>query len=286
MSLSSPGPWVDYDAIEDTPWTSNDGIVKFIEFPVRIQAMSRRGFHLYWQRHHSPHVMNATAFSQFMRKYTTSHVYPVDVTGLPAHFTQVPQFEGAAEVWVNSVEAAAGWLSHPLYAELIQPDEPRFIDQGGGVEVLLAKEQRLYESGLDMTETGLTKLFVLTRRKTGLAHDAFNQAAGDYGRAILEQPSLRRLLKKLVVSHRLRDPYPNWMPPADIDAVVEMWFTGKADLRAFFDAPIYAQKVRPTESDVFDIAAIRALVAKLHVVHDEFSFQPSTMQPIPFDWDD
>ena len=82
--------------------------------------MSRRAFHLYWQRHHSPHVMNATPFSQFMRKYMTGHVYPEDIIGLPIHFARTPQFEGAGEVWINGVEEAAKWLSNPLYAELLR----------------------------------------------------------------------------------------------------------------------------------------------------------------------
>ena len=248
--------------------------------------MSRRAFHLHWQRHHSPHVMNATAFSQFMRKYMTGHVYPRGTMGLPDHFGRVPQFEGAAEVWVNSVEDAANWLGHPLYAELIQIDELRFIDQSGNIEVLLAKEQRLYEPDCDLAENGLTKLYILTRRRTGLGHDEFHQAAGDYGKAILEQPSLRGLLIKLVVSHRLSDPYPDWMPPTDVDAVIELWFDGSVELQRFFADPAYVGKIKQKESNVFDLAGMRALATKLHVVHDEFSFQPSTMQPLPFSWED
>jgi hypothetical protein len=33
-------------------------------------------------------------------------------------------------------------------------------------------------------------------------------------------------------------------------------------------------------------AKMRVLVAIVHVVHDEFSFQPSTMQPLSFEWRD
>jgi hypothetical protein len=228
--------------------------------------------------------MNATAFSQFMRKYMIGHAYPEDIIGLPAHYGRVPQFEGAGEVWVNGVEEAAKWLSSPLYAELIQPDEPRFIDQSGSPAVLLVKEQRLYESDRDLVESGLTKLYVLTRHKAGLGYDEFHRAAGDFGKMALDHPALQGLLRKLVVSHRLRDPYPDWMPSTNVDAVMELWFNGTAELRAFFSDPAYTSRIRPGESNVFDVAAMRALATKLHVVHDEFSFQPSTMQPLPFSW--
>jgi hypothetical protein len=153
MTTALLGPRVDHETREERPWANNDGMVKFIEFPVRIEAMSHRAFHLYWTRHHSPHVMNATSFSQYIRKYSTSHVYPEPVEGLPDHFRRDTPFEGAADIWINSLAEVGDWMGHPLYAELIQPDELRFIRQDGSVEVILAKEERLYEPQRDMTET-------------------------------------------------------------------------------------------------------------------------------------
>jgi len=73
MTIVNPGPWVDYEAVEAEVWKSQLGIIKLIEFPVRNPKMSRRAFHLYWQKHHSPHVMNLTSFAQFIRKYNSGH---------------------------------------------------------------------------------------------------------------------------------------------------------------------------------------------------------------------
>jgi len=47
----------------------------------------------------------------------------------------------------------------------------------------------------------------------------------------------------------------------------------------------YVEIIRPREISLTEKNGIRALVAKMHVVNDEFSFQPSTMQPLPFNWD-
>lgn len=280
-----PGPWVDPEIREDAPWSTPDGIVKFFEFPVRIPAMSRRAFHLYWQRHHSPNVMNVTGFAQFMRKYNSGHVFPDPVSGLPPHYNQDTPFEGAAEVWLNSWQEVGDWLGHPLYAGLIQPDEPRFIAQDGRSAILVTKEERLYEPTLDMIENGKIKLYVIFSRRADLDRGAFHQQLSRHASAILAEASLKDKLLKLVVSHRLPDPNPiEGLPETDIDGVLELWFDTLAQLKAFFAAAAYKDVVEPNEGTFADTGTIRAVAARMRVVHDEFSFQPSTMQPLPFTW--
>jgi len=286
MTAPLPGPWVDPETIDPSPWTNNHGIVKFIEFPVRIPKMSHRAFHLYWQRHHSPNVMNATGFSQFMRKYTSSHVYPSTVPGLPTHYQQTTPFEGAAEVWINSLEEAGEWLGHPLYAELIQPDEPHFIAQDGSVEVIIAKEERVYAAQQEMNENGLVKLFLLMKRQNRLKHDEFHAGLSEHARSLIREPSLRALLRKVVVSHRLREPWPAGMAFAEIDATLELWFSSREDIASFFTAGAYNSGIVDSEASLVDRQGVRAVATKVHVVHDEFSFQSSTMQPFAFSWAD
>lgn len=286
MPASTPGPWVDHEAATDAPWLSRDGIVKFIEFPVRKPAMSRRAFHLYWQRHHSPHVMNSTGFSQFMRKYTTAHVYARAFDGLPAHLRAEPRFEGVGEVWLNSLDDATAWLGHPAYAELIAPDEANFIDASGGGEVLVVREERLHDEDHDLVESGLTKLYVTAARKSGLGRDEFHRAASEVARSFLARPSLRGLLKRFVLSHRLPDPYPDWLPPTDTDVVFESWFDGRDNLRQFLADDARGARFPLADGELFEASSLRAVVARLHVVHDEFSFQPTTMQPGRFRWNE
>ena len=282
MTTGLPGPWVDYSTPESEPWTNNRGVVKFIEFPVRIPTMSRRAFHLYWLKHHSPHVMNVTPFAQFMRKYNTGHVYPEPVPGLPSHYHQDTPFEGAAEVWVDSLDEVGDWLGHSLYGELIAPDEPRFIAQDGSVEVILTKEERIYEPEPDLREQGLTKLYLLLQGRAELGHDGMHAAVSKLARTYLELASLKRLLRKLVVSHRLRPPPPEGVPMAEIDAVMELWFDDTGALARFFADPGYLS-TEGQAAQAVDVTRIRAVVARMHVVHDEFSFQPSTTQPLAFD---
>jgi hypothetical protein len=92
-------------------------------------------------------------------------------------------------------------------------------------------------------------------------------------------------LRKFVVSHKLLDPLPmEGFEASDIDAVFELWFDDIAAAQRFFAEPDYDALIVPREAGIFDEQASRAIVAKMRVVHDEFSFQPSTTQPMPFSW--
>jgi hypothetical protein len=285
MNASLLGPWVDPEIQEDEPWRSLEGIVKFIEFPIRVQAMSHRAFHLYWQRHHSPHAMHLLGFSQFIRKYNSAHVFPTPTSGLPVHYRQDVPFEGASEVWINDWREIGDWLKHPLYAELLQADEWRFIAQDGRGKVIVTKEEKLYEPLRDSHENGKVKLYLQVKAQAGLERDQFHRAVSDHGKAIVERPELRDLLFKLAISHRLADPNPiDFIPPCGVDAIVELWFDSRNALAHFFAHPDYASMIRPNERGFADADSWHAIVAKMHVVHDEFSFQPSVTQPIPFDW--
>lgn len=284
MAHINPGPWVDPEAVEAEPWKTHDGIVKFFEFPVPIAGMSPRAFHLYWQKHHSPQAMHVTAFSQFMRKYNSTHKYPDDPVRLPSRYEPMARAEGAAEVWVNRLSEVGDWLGNPLYPELIQPDEPRFIAQDGSAELIIAKEERFYKADPDLVENLKTKVYVLGRRPEGLDYDAFHAAASAHARNIFATPALRRHLIQFVLSHKLREPLPlEGMEGADIDVVFELWFDDTATANAFFAEPDFAG-LAAREADLFGDAPLRALATRVRVVHDEFSFQPSTTQPLPFSW--
>ena len=285
MSRPDIGPWVNPETVDERPWETQSGIVKFFEFAVPKEGMSPRAFHIYWQKHHSPNAMNVTVFAQFMRKYNSSHRYPGTIEGIPARYKQGGPLEGAAEVWLNSVHQIGEWLGMPEYANLIQPDEPRFLSENGEIEFIIAKEERLYETDPDMHENLLTKVYLLMRRDQKLERNAFHALASAHGRDLLKCASLVRHLRKFVVSHKLLDPLPmEGFEASDIDAVFELWFDDIAAAQRFFAEPDYDALIVPREAGIFDEQASRAIVAKMRVVHDEFSFQPSTTQPMPFSW--
>lgn len=285
MTGKIPGDWVNPETIESEPWKTQDGIVKFVEFPVRCSEMSARAFHIYWQKHHSPHAMSVVPFSQYIRKYVSGHRFPDTKLDVPHHYKQNATFDGVGEVWLNSLQEVEDWFAQPLYEQLIAPDEARFISADGGGEFIVAKEERVFEPELDMAENMMTKVYILQRSNSALDYDEAHAAASSHGQAILAQDSLKQRLQKFVISHKLREPFPiDGFELDDIDTVFEFWFSEPADAQKFFADPAYKAFVLPLEDRAFDVASTQVLVARLRVVHDEFSFQPSTTQPLPFAW--
>lgn len=256
--------------------------LKVMEFPVRLPALSRREFHLHWQRHHSPHVMHVTEFSQSICKYLTAHAHGAPASGVPAHFRQVTPFDGVSELWFRDVSDFIELVSNPLYPALIQPDEARFLLQDGSAAFLFAREDVCHLTDPDFAETGLTKLYLLLQHHPGVPSEAGNKDIDRLARRWLDQPTLRQRLRKMTVSHALKEGIPDGFPPPSFDAVMEFWFDSPAMLAATFADSAYFEHVRPLESDCMDIDRAHALVTQLHVVHDEFSFQPTTTQPFPF----
>lgn len=272
------------DSLPDPkPWAHQRGAVKLIECVARRLDLSSREFHLYWQRHHSPHVMNCTAFSQYMRKYTTTHVTPDLAEGLAAGYELVSNFEGAAEIWIDGLDELGAWLGHPLSAELIQPDEARFIDLAA-TELLLVREQAVFSAELDLHEGDCIKMLTLLRRRPALDRDAFHRRLGALADSLASGAPERSPLRKLVVSHRLCDPTPEGFPMAPIDAVGEFWLDSAKSLREFMQAPAF-REFHAELTELVEDGPIRTIVGRVHVVHDEYSFQPSVTHPLEFQWE-
>jgi hypothetical protein len=277
-----PGP-LHADVSDAAPWRHTTGLVKFLEFPVRKPGLSHRDFHLYWQRHHSPHVMNITGFSRYMRKYVSAHGYEKPVAGLPARLRQSTPFDGASEVTLNSLEDIPAWLGHPLYPELIQPDEQRFLSQEGLGCVLLTREERIVDVALDAPESGLVRLYVLLTRQLRAEREGFHAAVSAQVHK-LAAGARRGVLSQVTVNHRLPDPLPLELPPPGVDAVLSLGFTDIEAMRAFVASPEVEALWSSLEAAVADAALTRALVTRVFVVHDELSFQPTAVQARPFSW--
>ena len=282
MTIVNPGPWVDYEAVEAEVWKSQLGIIKLIEFPVRNPKMSRRAFHLYWQKHHSPHVMNLTSFAQFIRKYNSGHAQNRPLEQLPDRYIQETSYEGASELWLDGLEELEKWFGQPIYEDLIHHDEQRFLSQEGEGAFMLTREERLYEPDIDMDENLKTKVYLLLKGKAESSYQSLHAGASEHGRLILAQPTLKAYLRKVAISHALIPPHPEGIELSDVDVVFEFWFDDVESAEQFFQQEDYRTVIMDHESSCFDVSLAKIVAEKMRVVHDEFSFQPSVTQPLPF----
>ena len=108
-------------------------MVKLMYALRRRANMSAEDFHGYWLDRHAPLVLDVAGPKLGMRRYVQSHTVAsrADDTLRAPRDTQVPAFDGVAEVWWDSIEALAdAWSSADglaAGAALIK-DEHEFID--------------------------------------------------------------------------------------------------------------------------------------------------------------
>ncbi len=100
-------------------------MVKFIGFLKRKPGMTPEEFRRYWKEEHGPLVKGLPEFFRYVRRYVQSH--PLENQG--AGFSGIiAPFDGFAELWFDSLEDVGRAFAEPRYLEIIQPDEPKFLD--------------------------------------------------------------------------------------------------------------------------------------------------------------
>lgn len=281
MAHANPGPWVNHELRSREPWDSHDGIIKLLEFPKRRREMSQRAFHLYWQRHHSPHVMNLTPFAQYIRKYTTTHVLDRHSVRCPDNY-ETSAADGVGEIWVNRISELEDWFSQDCYADLIASDEAVFLSEDSPPMVFLAKEEILFDEDPDLRESNCVKAFLVLTAPKPNSYNEVHANISNFGRVLATLAESVPQLKRVAISHRLEDPLPLEFESCDIDGAIELHFESRDALTGFFTSAHY--------KDIHDESLIGTLssytrqfiAGHLLAIHDEFSFQPTTTQPLPF----
>ncbi len=98
-------------------------MIKLIICVTRKSGMSFQDFDRYWREQHGPLVKSVTEFSRHVRKYVQCHQAETSVP-----FGIAAPYDGVAELWFDSVEAAAKAFAEPKYMEIIRPDELKFAE--------------------------------------------------------------------------------------------------------------------------------------------------------------
>jgi uncharacterized protein (TIGR02118 family) len=77
----------------------------------------------HWRDRHGPLIANTPALARHLVRYEQHprHDHDSALSGSPG-------VDGVAVQWMNSIDDFVGFLSAPEYAELIAPDERRFLD--------------------------------------------------------------------------------------------------------------------------------------------------------------
>lgn len=97
-------------------------MVKLVAFLKRKPGMTPEQFYDHWENHHGPLIANTPELARHIVRYEqhrrTAHAEWMGTAG----------FDGITIQWMASAEALEAFIAEPKYAELIAPDEQRFLD--------------------------------------------------------------------------------------------------------------------------------------------------------------
>lgn len=108
-------------------------MVKLFAVLRRREGMSTEEFLAHWRHHHGPLIAGEPTLARHLVRYEQHARHRPD----PLCGTE--DVDGIAVQWFRTLDDFVAFLSEPAYAELIAPDESRFLDMTA-VEYVITEE--------------------------------------------------------------------------------------------------------------------------------------------------
>lgn len=108
-------------------------MVKLFAVLRRRPGMSVEEFRTHWREHHGPLIAGTPELARHIVRYEQH------VRHRPDGLSGTEDVDGVAEQWFHSIDDFVGFISEPAYAELIAPDERRFLDMDR-IEFVITEE--------------------------------------------------------------------------------------------------------------------------------------------------
>jgi len=100
-------------------------MIKLVAILKRKPGLTHEEFMDHWLNRHAPLIANTPEIARHIVRYEqlprTGH----------ADWMGSPEIDGITVQWMTGPEAFEAFISEPKYAELIEPDEARFLDRDG-----------------------------------------------------------------------------------------------------------------------------------------------------------
>ena len=115
-------------------------MVKMFAVLRRNPEMTREQFVEHWRGQHGPMIRNEPTLARHIVRYE-QHVRLHN-----GSLSGTKDIDGVAVQWFDSMDAFVGFMSEPKYAELIAPDEQRFLDMDR-LEFIITEEPTVVIDG-------------------------------------------------------------------------------------------------------------------------------------------
>lgn len=220
-------------------------MVHFYYFISRKPEVSETEFHRYWREVHGP---IAARIPQF-RRYIQSHRIPFAGSNLP--------FDGAAEIWLDDIEAVVDLRREPIFRDGALRDEPNFIDIDR-VEWVVSDDHVMLDGPQG---AGMAKAVFRFRHKPGMRLKHFRRYWLDvHGALGLQIPGLRRYVQSHTVDAAYLYAEPRW------DAIAQLWFDDERGLEAALKSPHWNERVLPDGYEFIEMESLTWFAAREHHV--------------------
>jgi hypothetical protein len=204
--------------------------VKIFAFIARRRDISAGEYHALW-RH--PHGTLASDIDTFLQYIQAHRLDGVDLPGLGS------PHDGAAEMWFRRLDDALGLGANEYYANVVIPDEVRFMDLGPRCFRLITRQQVTKPVTEDPLRRGI-KILHCVHRRAGLSVAEFRESVKPE-----RELELSDALGSTghVLSWSVDETYGDvfvpfdgkahqWLNPDPYDLVREMWWPNLHELRA------------------------------------------------------
>lgn len=120
-------------------------MVKLFAFLARRTDLSHEEFLDHWWNRHGPLIAGEATLARHILRYEQhARLQPGPLSGSEV-------CDGVTEQWFESIDGFLAFISEPAYAELIAPDEERFLDHQT-LKFVICDEPRVVIGGPGRTE--------------------------------------------------------------------------------------------------------------------------------------
>ncbi|KAK7179675.1 hypothetical protein DPSP01_011577 [Paraphaeosphaeria sporulosa] len=115
----------------------------------KLDTVSTEDFHSYWSTKHPSIFLSVPTAQKLLLRYSQYHISRPLTTALRkgAHMPCLePEFDGAAEFLVESLEDFGTIFADPIYESVVVPDEESFLKRGESM-VFVGEEEMKWVDG-------------------------------------------------------------------------------------------------------------------------------------------
>lgn len=221
-------------------------MIKVLYLIPKRPDISDEQFHRHWREVHAPLALRISGLRRYVQSHRIKH---------PGFGLSCP-YEGVAEVWFDSLEAAKKMRESREYLEGAFADEPNFIDTSR--LTWLATQENVVVAGPPVAkDTPSVKGLFFPKRKPGLSVEEFQRYwRTEHAAIVPKTPGLRRYVQCHVLPETYQEGTPTY------DGVAELWWPDLTSVERAAASPEFRVEQLNDARQFVDVENLEGFVAE------------------------